>query len=112
METIFEILCVLLAFFIIIVLLSEPIYNFFDYIITNTRCFYRKRKFKKTPEYKENIRVKELSISDKLDNYNSKDIETILKFYKLDDKIKSATLYYDVKELEKYLRKKKIQKLK
>jgi len=111
METIFEILCLLLAFFIIIALLSEPIYNFFDYIITNARCFCRKIKIKKTPEYKENIRVRELSISDKLDNYNSKDIETILKFYKLDDKIKSAALDYDVKELEKYLRKKKIQKL-
>jgi len=54
----------------------------------------------------------ELSISEKLDKLNIKDVESVLKFYKLDDKIKSTTSYYDIKDIEKYLRKKKIQKLK
>jgi len=98
----------LILIFLMIILLSEEIYDLYDYI----KCFYNKIKLKITPEYKSKIKNIELSTSDKLDKLNIKDVESVLKYYKLDYKVKGVTFDMNPKDIETYLRKKKIKKLK
>jgi len=105
------ILCCVL-FIISIVLIFVILFESINDTTISIKCFFRKRKIKRTPEYKEKMIEKELNISKFLDKYSIKDIETISNFEMIDEKIISIVHGYTSDEIKKYLRKKKIQKLK
>ena len=106
------VLCLVLIMLILIVKII--IYIIFDIDISLNNIFdlYKKQKLKRTQEYISAIKNYELTISYILDKYNSKDLESVLIYYKLDDKIKNILLQFDMKDVEIYLRKKKHQKIK
>jgi len=110
---------IILSLFIIIscILSYILLYIMFDYEFkfNDIIILFNKIKIIRSSEYKSNIKIKDLAISDKLDKYSLKDIETILNYdnlYKSDPDIKFIILDYEKKDIEKYIRKKKLQKIK
>jgi len=92
--------------------LTDFVILFFYVVIDIIPHLYNKFKIKIEPEYKNKNNNIELTISNKLDKLNIKDVESVLKYYKLDDKVKGVTFDMNPKDIETYLRKKKIKKLK
>ena len=110
-----ELIIYFTCFFIFIIgmIFFNDIWDFFENIINKIKYFYQNIKIKKTPEYKDAIKFKELTINKKLEKYNSKDIEVCVKYFKLNDmNLKNLIYTMKLNDIEKYLRKKKIQKLK
>lgn len=56
--------------------------------------------------------MKEITISSYLDKFNPKDIEIVSKYIKLDINLIHIINGLNIKDIDKYLRKKKIKKLK
>ena len=89
-------------------IVKESIEEYFDNYSSKTfsdvRIFERvKNNYKKVTELYEK----------KLEKYNSKDIEVCVKYFKLNDmNLKNLIYTMKLNDIEKYLRKKKIQKLK
>ena len=114
----------LFLIFAIYMCLMFLVYSFvhYDYIKTffyklkfNILSFHKKNRLKGTPEYKINVETKKEAIDDKLNNFKISDIETVIRYYNLDrsdPEVKFIIYDFDIKEIQKYIRNKKIQKLK